>query len=131
MTSEKPTQLPAKFDRLFAWKLDRRSTAVREFAGDLCELWQELGGVDELSAQKRWLCERAVFLRRRMILFETAVMAGTELPFTAGEYSNFSNVMLGHLKALGLERKARNAQGLGAWLAGKTVAEQPAEPSAE
>jgi hypothetical protein len=119
--SEKPTQLPARFERLFAWQLDRRCKAVREVAGDLTELWGELGGIDELSVQKRWLCERTVFLRRRMLAYEAAVMAGTDPPMSAGEYSNFANVMQGHLKLLGLERKARRAQDLGQWFAGKTA----------
>ena len=51
-----PTALPARFERLFAWQLDRRCKAVREVAADLFELWQDLGGVDSLSAQRRWMC---------------------------------------------------------------------------
>ena len=107
MMSEKPTELPARFERLFAWRLDRRCKAVREVAGDLAELWQDLGSVESLSAQKRWLCERVVFMRRRMLAYEAAVMGGTEPPMDAGTYSNFANVVQGHLKTLGLERRAR------------------------
>jgi hypothetical protein len=110
--SEKPTALPARYERLFAWQLDRRCQAVREVAGDLVELWQDLGGASELSAQKRWLAERVVFLRRRMLAYEAAVLGGTEPPMTAGEYSNFANVCQGHLRTLGLERKARNVRTL-------------------
>jgi hypothetical protein len=110
--SLKPTELPAKYERLFAWQLDRRCKAVREVAGDLFELWQDLGGITELSAQKRWLCERVVFLRRRMLAYEAAVLGGTEPSMTAGEYSNFANVCQGHLRTLGLERRARNARSL-------------------
>lgn len=102
-----PTELPDKFERLFAWQLDRRCKAVREVAGDLLELWADLGTVDNLSTQKRWLCERVVFMRRRMLAYETAIMDGTEPPMTAGEYSNFANVCQGHLKSLGLDRAAR------------------------
>jgi len=107
MESELPTELPARYERLFAWSLDRRCKAVREVAGDLTELWQDLGTVENLSAQKRWLCERVVFMRRRMLAYESAVMDGTEPPMTAGEYSNFANVTQGHLKTLGIERQAR------------------------
>lgn len=116
-----PTQLPARFQRLFAWKLDRRCKAVREIAADLVELWQDLGGVDNLSAQQRWLSERVVFLRRRMIAYEEAVLGGTDPPMTAGEYSNFANVAQGHLKTLGLERRARNVRSLREHLEGKAV----------
>ena len=110
--SEKPTELPDRFERLFAWQLDRRCKAVREVAGDLADLWQDLGGVESLSVQKRMLCERIVFMRRRMLAYETAVMEGSEPPMTAGEYSNFANVAQGHLKTLGLERKAARIDSL-------------------
>jgi hypothetical protein len=119
--SLKPTQLPAKYERLFAWQLDRRCKAVREVAGDLVELWQELGGLPELSAQKRWLCERVVFLRRRMLAYEAAVLGGTEPPMTAGEYSNFANVAQGHLRTLGLERAARRLPSAVSYIASRSA----------
>jgi hypothetical protein len=134
------TELPAKFDRLFPWAdLDRRCSAVREFAGDLTELWQDLGGVEQLSVQKRWLCERVVYMRRRMLAYESAVLAlatlpvGAEpptLPMDAGTYSNFANVVQGHLKTLGIERRARPVDGLGEWLKAKaSPASEPVQPA--
>lgn len=110
--SLKPTELPARHERLFAWRLDRRCTAVREIAADLFELWQDLGGVDGLSAQKRWLCERVVYLRRRCLAYEAAVLDGTDPPMDAGTYSNHANVLQGYLRLLGLERQARPVRSL-------------------
>ena len=110
--SLKPTEPPARYERLFAWQLDRRCKAVREVSTDLVELWQDLGGVADLSAQKRWLCERVVFLRRRCLAYEAAVMAGTEPPMDAGTFSNHANVLQGYLRTLGLERKARSVRSL-------------------
>lgn len=107
-----PTRLPARFQRLFAWELDRRCKAVREVAADLFELWQDLGGVDGLSAQKRWLCERVVYLRRRCLAYEAAVLDGTDPPMDAGTYSNHANVLQGYLRTLGLERQARDVSRL-------------------
>jgi hypothetical protein len=107
-----PTQLPARYGRLFAWELDRRCKVVRDVAADLFELWQDLGGVEQLSVQKRWLCERVVYLRRRCVAYETAVLADTEPPMDAGTYSNHANVLQGYLRALGLERQAKNAHSL-------------------
>ena len=125
------TKLPARLDRLFPWaELDRRCSVVREFTGDLTELWQDLGSVENLSAQKRWLCERIVFMRRRMLAYESAILAGTEPPMDAGTYSNFANVCQGHLKSLGLERKARPVGNLSEWLAGKAAPSVMASPSA-
>ncbi len=118
-----PTELPARYERLFPWQLDRRCKAVREVASDLFELWQDLGGVDGLSAQKRWLCERVVYLRRRCLAFEAAVLAGTEqLPMDAGTYSNHANVLQGYLRTLGLERRASSVRTLHEHLAGTVKA---------
>jgi hypothetical protein len=101
--------------------MDRRSQTVREVACDQVELWQALGGVEALSPQQLWLVERIVFMRRRMLAYESAVMhnagllAGQherELPMTAGEYSNHANVLQGYLKTLGLKRQARDVTDL-------------------
>ncbi len=116
-----PTQLPAQYERAFAWNLDRRCKAVRDVAADLFELWQDLGGVENLSAQKRWLCERVIYLRRRCLAYEEAMMRNAELapgadplplPMEAGTYSNFANVLQGYLRTLGLERRAKPTQTL-------------------
>jgi hypothetical protein len=114
-----PTELPARYERLFAWQLDRRCKTVREVASDLVDLWQDLGGVASLSAQRRWLCERVVFLRRRCLAYEAAVMAGTDPPMDAGTYSNHANVLQGYLRTLGLERHARSVRSLRAVMDGE------------
>ena len=94
---------------------------MRDLAADLVELWQDLGGVDSLSAQKRWLCERVVYLRRRCLEYEAAVLhnagllEGQEeraLPMDAGTYSNHANVLQGYLRTLGIERRAKLARSL-------------------
>ncbi len=119
--SEKPTLLPARFRTRFAWQLDRRSKVVREVAADLMELWQDLGGYESLSKQQQWLCERVVFLRRRCLAYESAVMHNLArladqpempVPMDAGAYSNCANVLQGYLRTLGLERRQRPAKTL-------------------
>jgi hypothetical protein len=120
--SEKPTALPARFDRLFPWvDLDRRCSLAREWSGDLVELWESLGGVDSLSTQRRWLIERIVVKRRQLLAFETALAQGSELPMTWGEYSNLDNVITGQLKTLGLDRSARAVGGSRSELMAKKV----------
>jgi hypothetical protein len=123
-----PTQLPARFRQGFPWALDRRCKVVREVAADLLTLWQDLGGYEGLSTQQLWLCERVVFLRRRMLAYESAILSGTDAPMSAGEFSNFANVAQGHLKALGLQRQARLVDGLQSFLA---RASKPQETPAE
>jgi hypothetical protein len=110
MRSDLPTELPARYRMRFAWKLDKRAKVVREVAADLVELWQDLGGYETLSTQQRWLCERVVYLRRRCLAYESAVLAGTAaaaLPMDAGSYSNHANVLQGYLRTLGLERRQK------------------------
>jgi hypothetical protein len=114
--SVRPTELPARYRRLFAWDLDRRSKAVREIAADQVEQWQALGGVDSLSPQELAIVERVVFLRRRVLAYESAILHNNSrdadaperpLPMDAGTYSNHVNVLLGLLKALGISRRQR------------------------
>jgi len=111
-----PTQLPARYRDRFAWQLDKRAKVVREIAADLMELWQDLGGYDALSTQQRWLCERVVYLRRRCLAYEAAIMhnqgkpedqRALPLPMDAGAYSNHANVLQGYLRTLGLERRQK------------------------
>jgi hypothetical protein len=98
--------------RGFVWQLDRRSKAVREVAADLVELWQFLGGHESLSTQRRILVERVVFIRRRVLEFESAAIAGKPLTFEYGVYSNLANVLVGYLRPLGPDRKARTVRSL-------------------
>lgn len=115
--SEKPTTLPARFTPGFVWDMDRRSSEALGVLADIEELWNSLGGVENLSTQQRWLCERAIFMRRRCLEYESWIMAGPELrkgeaPMDAGTYTNFANVLQAYLKKLGLERKARTVRRL-------------------
>ena len=107
-----PTKLPARYRTGFAWRLDRRAKLTRELAADMLELATDLGGFDALSAQQRILLERVVFLHRRAVEYETAVLTGAKPPYESGTHSNVCNVLMGCLKALGLERKARNLRNL-------------------
>jgi hypothetical protein len=122
-----PTHLPARYRRGVLWDLDKRSEIAREVTADLVELSQDVGGWDSLSTQQRILCERIVFMRRRALEFESAVMAARELPFEHGAYSNICNVLAGYLKALGLARRARMVQTLREIMNEPDDAAQPAE----
>ena len=54
-----------------------------------------------LSPQQRWLCERVVYLRRRCLAYESAVLAEIPPPMDAGTYSNHANVLQGYLRKEG------------------------------
>jgi hypothetical protein len=118
MRSDLPTTLPAKYTAGFPWQLSRRVKTAREIAADLFALWQDLGGADDLSSQERTLCERAVYLRRRVLEHESAVMRGDKPLMTEGEHANACNTLMGILKALGLHRRARPVRSLHEHMAG-------------
>lgn len=107
-----PTELPVRFTQGFPWQLDKRCSNARELAADLYRLWTDLGGVESLSTQQLILVERVAYLRRRILDYETAVLNGETPSMDAGTYSNHVNVLLGHLRALGLARRAKAARGL-------------------
>jgi hypothetical protein len=89
------------------WDLDLRCMVAREVAADLWRLRIDLGGAESLSAQQLWLCERVGFTRRRVLAYESDVIAGRTRRIDAGVYSNLENVLQGYLRLLGLERRAR------------------------
>jgi hypothetical protein len=106
------TELPARTAR-FPWAdVDRRSRLAREIAADYWRLATDLGGVEALSTQQLALVERAAYLLLRIRQHESAVPSGNEPPIDSGIYSNHVNVLVGVLKPLGLDRKARNVRSL-------------------
>jgi hypothetical protein len=110
---EKLKTLPAKYTaNALGWNLDWRSPIALRLSAEVLMLAQDLGGWSSLSRQKQILVERTAYLRLKTAEYETADMQGKPTPFDGGTYSNKANVLLGHLKALGLERLARPARTL-------------------
>jgi hypothetical protein len=116
--------LPTKYtSNVLGWDLDWRSPVGMRLAAEVLLLAQDLGGWESLSRQRQILVERAAYLRLQTTAYETAHMKGEALPFDAGTYSNKVNVLLGHLKTLGLDRVAKDAGDFGAelWSKGKVA----------
>lgn len=129
--AQKLSTLPAKYTgNLFAWNLDWRSPIGMKIAAEVLLLAQDLGGWDSLSRQRQILVERAAYLRLKTAEYETAELTGKPLPFEAGTYSNKANVLLGHLKTLGLERQSKPIESLHEYLAAQdaTAATDDDEP---
>ena len=96
--------LPATFVPKFWQDQDHRCVAVKRVR-EMVEALTSDAGVD--SAQKALLAQRAAFLALRLETMEVAY--ATEGRFDAGVYTAMTNTLVGLLKALGLERKARQA----------------------
>jgi hypothetical protein len=106
--ADKIKSLPTKYtSNVLCWDLDWRTPVGMRLAAEVLLLAQDLGGWESLSRQRQILVERAAYLRLQTAAYETAHMKGEALPFDAGTYSNKCNVLLGHLKTLGLDRIAK------------------------
>jgi hypothetical protein len=122
-SAEKIKSLPTKYtSNALGWNLDWRTPVGMRLAAEVLLLAQDLGGWESLSRQRQILVERAAYLRIQTAAYETAHMKGEALPFDAGAYSNKCNVLLGHLRTLGLERQARNVPKLATLMRGGSAA---------
>ena len=111
MASSKATQ-PAdvpKFEPGWLGAVDKRTSLYQALRTRLHELHTDLGGSDNLSVQRRMICERVVFLELQCRDAETRALNGDrEVDF--GRYGFLSNVLTGLLKTLGLDRQTRPVQ---------------------
>ena len=120
--SEKVNRLPARYradQRIASWPLAWDSALGIKVMGELLTLAQDLGGWDRLSRQRQILVERVVFLHLKAVEYEAANLQGQSADLDAGTYSNYCNVLMGHLKNLGLDRVARDLPNVATYLAAK------------
>lgn len=113
--SEKIKTLPARYrpeQRLLSWDIEWDSALGVRITSELAVLAADLGGWETLSRQRQILVEKAVFLYLKTSDYESALLRGDPPPFDAGAYSNKVNVLLGHLRQLGLDRVAKSVRGL-------------------
>jgi hypothetical protein len=108
----KKQSLPTRFEPQFWLQADGRSAAVREIKRRRKILRQDVG-CD--SYQKELLIDRLVF---STVMIESMELEATETGrFDSGRYVVLVNTAVGLLKALGLERKFRDAKTLTTYLA--------------
>ena len=105
MKSDLPTDIPARYSPDFLTGMDGRVRLVKELKARLRQLHADLGGVSTLSYAKQSLCKRAIFIESRIDDFEAKLAQGNEAEL--GSYIQMTNSLLGLLKTLGLQRKAK------------------------
>jgi hypothetical protein len=96
--------LPNRFTPKFWQDADRRIALVRQIEARVERLKQDAGAD---SMQKEVLCERTVFLLAVMETNERNALDG-EKDFDAGSYTQTLNALVGCLRLLGLEKKAKS-----------------------
>jgi len=96
--------LPVRFTPRFWEDSDRRVALVRAVQERVEALKRDTASD---SVQKQTLCERAVFLATVLETSEVNAIEGVR-PLDTGSYVQALNSLLGILKALGLDRKAKS-----------------------
>lgn len=103
----KQKEITATFKPMFWEDLDGR-TGIAQTIRDRYETLKDDAGAE--SRQREILCQRAVFMCVCLETMECEALASGK--FDAGVHTQMSNALLGLLKALGLDRKVKRADGL-------------------
>jgi hypothetical protein len=114
MSEKKVITLRNRFVPAFWSEADGRSTIVREIRRRVDVLVADCGADSE---QKRCLCQRAVFIALQLETMERTATEKGRLDL--GVYTQASNALLGLLKALGLDRKAKGVHDLKSYVNGR------------
>jgi hypothetical protein len=106
----KCTELPDRYSEDWLAKLDGRTAIARVIRDRLEDLQTDLGGRDSLSYQQRSLTKRAIWMEAIIEQQEIALSRGEDVD--QGKLTQAVNSLIGLLKTLGLERKAREVPSL-------------------
>lgn len=106
--SEKPAGVPEVFAPGFLLGMDGRKSLPRAVAQTISELAVAVGG--DPSPQVRLLIEHGTWTHMRLRQIQAQFLASGE--FSYKEHSALVNSLVGCLRSIGLERKARPAQSL-------------------
>ena len=111
----KQQDIPATWSPDWLEKLDGRTTLARVVNERVQCLATDLGGMDALSYQQRSLCKRIVWIEAVIEKQEAALARGEDVD--QGRMTQAVNSLVGLLKAVGLERRAKPVQTLNQYLA--------------
>lgn len=109
------TTLPARFVPQFWDECDGRIAVVREIRRRVDLLKTDTASD---SYQKDMLCERVVFICCQLETQERAAIEKGQ--FDAGRYTQMVNALVGLLRSLGLERKAKKLDDLQSYVRSKS-----------
>ena len=110
----KSRELPPNYSADWIEKLDGRTSLARAVSDRLAHLESDLGGHDALSYQQRSLAKRVIWMEAVIEQQEAAIARGEEVD--QGKLTQAVNSLIGLLKTLGLERKAKEVPDLASYL---------------
>jgi len=102
--------LPDDYSADWLARLDKRTKVARAVLGRIGELESDAGGVESLSAARRSLIRHAAWLDALVESYELRLAAGEEID--VGAFTQSLNSLLGLLRLVGLERRAKPARSL-------------------
>ena len=105
---------PSKYTEGWLEALDGRTSISKAVTQRYEALAADLGGVEQLSYQRRSLCKRAIWLEAVIEQQEAALARGEEVD--QGKLTQAVNSLMGVLKTLGLDRAARDVPDLADFL---------------
>lgn len=100
------SEVPGKFSEGWIDSLDGRTRIAQAVNERMGLLTADLGGLDALSYMQRSLCKRVVWMECLIEQQEAALAKGEEID--QGRLTQAINSLLGLLRTLGLERKAKD-----------------------
>jgi hypothetical protein len=109
--SNKLVTLPERFVPQFWDEADGRVAVIKEIKRR-CESLKADAQAD--SYQKDLLCQRAIFIVVQLETFEVVALQNGGL--NAGVYTQMTNTLIGLLKSLGLERRAKQIDSLASYI---------------
>ncbi len=111
----KTTTLSTRFVPRFWDQADSRLAIIREIRHRMERLQQDCGAD---SYQKELLCQRTIFIVCKLETMETCAVETGQ--FDTGVYCQAVNTLIGLLRSLGLERKAKKVDDLQSYVASKS-----------
>jgi hypothetical protein len=105
--NKKQVTLPDKFEPRFWDSADGRCSIIKEIRRRYLTLKED---TQSNSYQKDLLCQRAIFISVQLETMER--VAAEKGKFNAGVYTQMVNALVGLLKSLGLERRAKKVVNL-------------------
>lgn len=115
--SAKCSDIPPRYSETWIERMDGRTQVARAIRDRLADLQADLGGPEAMSYQQRSLSKRAIWMEAVIEQQEIALSKGEEID--QGKLTQAVNSLIGLLKTLGLERKARDVPDLQTYLAAK------------
>lgn len=110
----KNKELPGRYENDWLSKLDGRTRLAQAARQRMGQLVADLGGADAISYQERSICKRIVWLETMIEHRESQLARGEDID--ESRHAANINTLVGLLRSIGLQRRARDVPTLHEYL---------------